>query len=413
VKIEICKWYNNANSPVLFMVDDFANVWIDTNGNGEVDLEEDWGYAKNSKNSSFNFLNEVILKDYPDLKVTFFTPVGVRAGMIKNSRIKTISKMINCDVETKSFFKSVNDNPKYEIAYHGTTHGKACNNVYDFKQEWELFNSLDEAVKTINMGQEVYKDVFGYYPLGGKYCGYKINEFSDKSIDNTDFLWWCRFWNKGLIEDENCIIGGMDLNPLTNLDIKIFGVNNVIDIPSTLYGGLFTGIFTPNIKTIKGIAKLILRKYLINKKLKEIQYLLKNKLVISIQEHISPTTNVPHESEDFGRQTPNIFDDEKSLKYIFNYIKDKNVWYCTGTELAEYYYMRENIEVLWEGKDMFKMNFPKEKTIINKKISITFDEDSIKKVVLPSGINIGCQNNIFNITVMDGSYKVIRKRAMQ
>ena len=408
MKIEICKWYNNANSPVLFMIDDFANVWIDTYCDGEVNIGDDWGYAKDSKNSSFNFLNEVILKDYPDLKVTFFTPVGIRVGMIENSPIKSTSKMINCDTETKEFFRSVNDSPRYEIVYHGTTHGKAYNCADDFKQEWELFNSLAEAVETINKGKEVYKDVFGVYPIGGKYCGYTINEFSDKSIDSTNFLWWCRFWNRGLVENENCIIGGTDLNPLTNLDIKVFGENNVIDIPSTLYGGLFTGIFYPNIKTVKGIAKVALRKYLITKKIKEIRYLLKNKLVISIQEHISPSTNKPSEMSRFARQSPNIFDDEKSLKYIFSYIKDKNVWYCTGTELAEYYYMRENTEMVWEGIDMFKINFVSEKDILNKKISITFDENNIKEIILPSGINIEGHNNIFNIIVMNGSYKVIR-----
>ena len=223
-------------------------------------------------------------------------------------------------METKRFFKSVNDSLKYEIAYHGTTHGKVGNTVYDFKQEWELFNSVQEAIETINKGEEVYKDVFGYYPKGGKYCGYKTNEFSDKSIDMTGFFWWCRFWNKGLVYDKNCIIGGRDLNPITNLDIKTFGENKVIDIPSTLYGGLFTGIFTSNIKTLKGIVKRVLRKYLIKKKLKEIQYLLENKLVISIQEHISPA------SDGGESQTPNIIDDEKSLKFIFNYLKNKNVF---------------------------------------------------------------------------------------
>lgn len=398
MEIEICKWYNDANSPVLFMIDDFANVWVDTNGNGKVDLEEDWGYAKNRDSSSFNFLNEVILKDYPCIKVTFFTPVGIRAGMIENSSINAISKMINCDTETKSFFNSVNNNPKYEIAYHGTTHGKAYNNAYGFKQEWELFNSIEVAIETIKKGQEVYKDVFGFYPKGGKYCGYKTNQFSDESIDMTGFLWWCRFWNKGL----------MDLNPLTNLDIKTFGENNVIDIPSTLYGGLFTGILAPNLKTIKGIVKILLRRYLINKKIKEIQYLLKNKLVISIQEHISPASNMPKESNGWSRQSPNIFDDEQSLKYIFNYIKDKNVWYCTGTELAEYYYLRENIEIVWEDKDSFKINYPNEKNIINKKISITSHMENIRELILPSGIYIASHNNIFNITIMDGSYKVIR-----
>lgn len=260
MKIEICKWFQNASSPVLLMIDDLANVWVDANGNGQVDLEEDWGYAKDSEESGYRYLKQVILKDYLDVKVTFFTPVGVRVGMIENPSVKSISKMINCDIETKKFFKSVNENSKNEIAYHGTTHGNVGDTLYNFIQEWELFNSLPEAIAQVNKGQEVYKDVFGDNPRGGKYCGYKTNEFSDKSIDMTGFFWWCRYWNRGLIEDKNCSIGGTDLNPLTNLDIKTFGSNNVIDIPSTLNGGLFTRIFNPNIKTLKGIAKVVLKK---------------------------------------------------------------------------------------------------------------------------------------------------------
>lgn len=405
---EICKWYSGADSPVLFMIDDFANVWIDANINGQIDLEEDWGYGKNIENSSFKFLNEVILKDYPDIKVTFFTTVGVRAGMIENSPIKSVSKMINCDIQTKNFFREVNNNPKFEIAYHGTTHGKAGDKADEFKQEWETFASAAEAVETINRGREVYKQVFGDYPSGGKYCGYKANQFSDESIDMTDFLWWCRFWNRGLTEDRNCNIGGKDFNPLSNFDIKTFGRNNVIDIPSTLYGGMFTGILNPDIRNIKGIAKLVLRKYLTAKKLKEIRYLLENKLVISIQEHISPISNMMRESDGWARQTPNIFDDEKSLKYIFNFLKGKNVWYCTGTELAEYYYIRENTEIVWVGNNLFMINYTGEKNIINRVISITFNRDNINKIVLPDSSIIFGHNNIFNITVMNGNYEVIR-----
>jgi len=40
------------------------------------------------------------------------------------------------------------------------------------------------------------------------------------------------------------------------------------------------------------------------------------------------------------RQSPNIFDDKESLKAIFKYLKKKNVWYCTGSELAEW--IKEN-----------------------------------------------------------------------
>lgn len=399
MNVSICKWYNNAVSPVLFFIDDFANVWVDVNGNGKVDLEEDWGYLKNKKNSSFKFLNEVILKDFSNVKTTFFTPVGVRAGMIENPKIKSISKMINCDEETKSFFKSVNDNEKFEIAYHGTTHGKVGKTINDFIQEWELFKNIDDAVENINRGKEVYKDVFGYYPKGGKYCGYEINEFSDESIDNTGFLWWCRYYNKGLFEYKNCDIGGNDFNALTNLDIKTFGSNEVIDIPTTLNGGLLTGIYNPDKKTLKGIAKVILKNYILKKKLNEIDFLLNNSLVISMQEHISPAR------DDGTRQTPNIFDDQESLKCIFNYLKDKNVWYCTGTELAEYYTLRNGTK-LTEIKDgSFNIRYIGKRKLENMILSIKLDRKDVM-IIEPNGRKTNGNNGVFNIHIEDGVYKI-------
>ncbi len=396
MSITVCKWYNDAVVPVLFFIDDLANVWVDTNGNGKIDLGEDWGYGKDGENSSFRFLNEAILKDFPKVKTTFFVPVGVRVGMIENPQIKSVSKMINCDEKTKAFFKNINDNPKYEIAYHGTTHGKVGKTRNDFKQEWELFKNLDEAIETINIGKEVYKEVFGYYPKGGKYCGYETNEFSDESIDKTGFIWWCRFYNKGLIDDKDCDIGGSDLNPLTNLDIKAFGNRGVVDIPSTLNGGLLTGVFNANKKTLKGMAKFILKKYLIKKKISEIDFLLKNSLVISIQEHISP-------ARDDGRiQTPNILNDRESLKYIFNYLKDKNVWYCTGTELAEYCLTRNEISIKPINENEFEILNAKK--LEGKIISIRTAE-KYNELKTPKGKIIYKENRCFTFNIAEGKFR--------
>ncbi|WP_224033445.1 hypothetical protein [Clostridium gelidum] len=400
MNISICKWYNNAASPVLFFIDDFANVWVDTNGNGIVDLEEDWGYWKNHKNSSFRFLNEVVLNDFPNIKTTFFTPVGARVGMIENPQVKTVSKMINCDEETKAFFKSINDKENFEIAYHGTTHGKVGKTSSDFKQEWKLFKSIDEAVDTINKGKEIYKTVFGYYPKGGKYCGYEANEFSDESIARTDFLWWCRYYNRGLLNDKNHYIYSDDFNTVTSFDIKVFGKNEVIDIPSTVNGGLLTGIFNPNKKTLKGIAKIILKNYLLKKKLNEIEFLLKNNLVISIQEHISPAR------DDGRRQLPNIFDDKESLKFIFNYLKDKNVWYCTGTEVAEYYILRNNIKFIGINDNGFAIEYIGKRNLEKMIISIKIDRNNIMIIEPNSEIVFG-DNGVFNIHVQDGLYKFV------
>ena len=168
MEIKIAKWYKNANSPVLFMIDDFANVWIDLNSDGKVSLEEDWGYDRNNLNSSYRFLNEEILKYFPEVKVTFFTPVGKRSPIIKNYNISIFTEPINYDYKTKEFFKSVNDNKKFEIAFHGLTHGRPGKTAKDFSQEWDAFNSVEEAINQIERGKKIYFDTFGKFPKGGK-----------------------------------------------------------------------------------------------------------------------------------------------------------------------------------------------------------------------------------------------------
>lgn len=400
MNISICKWYNNAVSPVLLFIDDLADVWVDVNGNDKIDMEEDWGYGKNGENSSFRFLNEVILKDFPYVKTTFFVPVGIRCGMIESPEIKSISKFINCDEETKAFFKAVNDNEKFEIAYHGTTHGKPGKTRNDFKQEWQLFKSLHEAVETINKGKEIYRDVFGCYPSGGKYCGYESNDFSDESIDKTEFMWWCRFYNRGLTEEKNCSIAGSDFIPITNFDIKTFGSNSVVDIPSTLNGALLTGIFNADKKTLKGNIKRFLKNYIINKRLKEIDFLLENNLIISIQEHISPAR------DDGRRQTPNIFDDADSLRCIFNYLKNKNLWYCTATELAEYYILRNNVNIEEISENQFKVKYTGTREIKNKIISMGLDRKNVS-ILQPDNRIIQGNNGAFNIHIEEGLYKIV------
>lgn len=401
MNISICKWYNNAVSPVLLFIDDLANMWVDANGNGKIDLEEDWGYGKNGENSSFRFLNEVILKDFPNVKTTFFVPVGMRVGMIEQPEIKSISKTINCDEETKAFFKAINDSESFEIAYHGTTHGRPGKTRNDFIQEWQLFKSLEEAVETINKGKEIYNDVFGCYPMGGKYCGYESNGFSDESINKTGFMWWCRFYNRGLMEGKNCSIGGSDFNPITNFEIKTFGSNNVVDIPTTLNGAMLTGIFNVDKKTLKGNLKSILKHCLINKRLKKIDFLLKNHMIITIQEHISPAR------DDGRRQTPNIFDDADSLRCIFDYLKNKDLWYCTGGELAEYYILRNNVHIEQINENEFKVKYTGTREIKNKEISIGLNR---KNAVLmePDSRIVLEDNGIFNIKIQEGIYKVIK-----
>lgn len=399
MKVEICKWYQDSLAPVIFMVDDFCNVWVDTNGNGRVDLGEDWGYAKRGLGSSLVFLEDGILKNFPGAKVTFFTPVGIRAGVIENPTVSFVSKRINCDLESIAFFKSVGDDPRYEIAYHGTTHGTPGKETKDFIQEWDKFSSLDQAKDAIRVGKEIFRDVFGVDPAGGKYCGYVSNRFSDDSIDQSGFRWWCRYSNVGLYDYPNCTFCGQDFNPLTNFDIKYFGKNNVVDIPTTLNVSTLTRILHPEAYDLKGILKRLLKPLLIKAKLRKIDFLLQNHLVVCIQEHIAPSR------VDDRRQLPNIFDDFDSLQLILAHLKQRNVWYCTCSELAQYVVARDTavIEVCADNRFNIHLDYPGPE---GATLTLKFDRVS-RKIIQPDGIEVTVHNQLASVKIMKGQYVLI------
>ena len=403
--INICKWYNNADSPVIFMIDDLTNVWINLNNNGKNDPGEDWGYFRNTENSSFRFLKTKILDKHKKLKVTFYVPVGIRSGLIKNSKYKMISTMINENEDSIQFYRDIHSDPRFEIAYHGTTHGIAGENPSDYIQEWQTYKSIEHALSRINYGTKILTEGIGEIPKGGKYPGYASNDFSDQSIDESGFLWWNRFANYAnnhikKYSKHDSWISGIDFNQLSNFDIKTFGENNVIDIPTTLGGDKFTYLFKKDNRFLKGNVKKLLKPILIKKGIKEIDFLLKNKLVISILEHIAPSRN------DGTRQPPNIFDDIKSLFIMFDYLKDKNVWYCTGTELAEYYYLRTQANIVDNG-NTFRLQFNNDKNLnIVQRLSLKID--GCESLKLPDNEIITSKNNIFNIPILDGNYELIR-----
>jgi len=324
------RWKNGANSPVLLFIDDLCNTYVDMESRNKGYLENDWGYFKRLPDSAFDFLLKEIMTEFPEIKVTFFVPVGKRSPVIADSNVGQISKPINTDDESIRFYSSIDKEDRFEVAYHGTTHGKPGRQARDFGQEWETYKDLNHAISVITNGRNIFKQAVGRWPTGGKYCGYKSNLFSDESVDRSDFRWWCRYANRAAVEgNPEEYFSGTDKNPLTAYDIKYFGKNKVLDIPTTIPGDLLNPIYKKR-KGIKGLLKFILRPLLIKLKLREIDFLIKNGLVVSIQEHISPAR------VDGKRQTPNIFDDRKSLITIFRYLRKKKVWYCTGSELEDW-----------------------------------------------------------------------------
>jgi hypothetical protein len=324
------KWKNNAQSPVLFFIDDLSNSVIDRKQENHGYLENDYGYYLNKPCSAFRFLEDKILADFPEIKTTFFVVTGKFNPDITDAQDHRWSQPMDFSKDSKSFFKFLEKEQRFELAYHGMFHNLAGKTIQEFVPEWVSFTNIDQAISSIQKGKEIYKNAIGYYPRGGKYPAYRSNEFSDESIDQTGFQWWCRYDNRGLIEGYWKRPYNLDkTNPLVEFDTKFFGQNKVLDIPSTLPGNLFNRVLHPS-RGIKGMIKKALKPILIKRLYRKIDFLLENNLIISIQDHISPCRL------DGTRQTPNIFDDVESLHYIFQYLKGKKVWYCTGSELAEW-----------------------------------------------------------------------------
>ncbi len=338
---EKAKWYAGLKAPVMFMIDDLANKGVDINGNGIIDADEDWGRNRDSENSAFNFLTKTVLKDYENVKITFFVPL-IRAVIKKDSRFKYKSGPIDETPELAEFFRRIDRDERYELAYHGLTHGISGYEGVPFIQEWESFDSLDEALKITNEGREYFRKVIGRYPEGGKYCGYRTNEFSDSSIDKSGFKWWCRKWNRGLT----------DVTAKEKFRINYFGENSVIDIPSTLAGNIFD---LPGKIKEKAAVEAILGRHFIKYDetlelgYKQINELYNNGFLISVQQHISPART------DGKRQGLNIFDDIHSLRRIFSYLSEKQCWYATGTEVAEYFEAFEKTQIIKKSDNSFEL----------------------------------------------------------
>jgi hypothetical protein len=343
--LEVAKWKYNAVSPVVFMIDDIANISIKKSKSKELQIGEDWGRYARDKNSMWDFLYINLLKKFPKIKTTFFLVTDKRAPMALGQKY-SYTQRADRDKKFIDFLNYLHHHPNVELAYHGTTHGEANIESKDFLQEWERFNTLEETKSEIARGREIFKTTLGSYPTGGKYCGYEEGKFGDDSISQMGFGWWCYHWD-GIIWDKN----STDKRYSYDLEFR----KGVVDIPSTVDGS------TLSLKVIK---KLFTRKYLKSLYLyivegktveRHIESLYKEREVISIQEHSSP-----YRTDDII-QYPNIVSDIDNLNYIFSFLAKKDVWYATCSELADYYIDRVNSKIVYIKDNEFKILSNREK----------------------------------------------------
>lgn len=373
--VSLAKWKGNADSPVMLMIDDFTNAWVKSPGDETILPHNDWGGRLNKKDSIYEYINQNLFLPFPEIRTTFFTVIGP-ISQYNIYEPFDFAEPINYDKDSINFFRKVYDDQRFEIAYHGYNHGTPGKTTESFIQEWDGFQSMEEALTQINKGQEISKKVFGFHLTGGKYGGWQYNAFADDAIDKSGFRWWCRDW---MPKDSDGTTIPEYYEP------HFFGSNKVIALPSTVHGW--------------------------NWNKKQIKQLLKHKQIISIEEHMGclrPDNRI---------QTPNVYDDIKSLKSIFTYLKDKNVWHATGSQIADYAEVYLNTQINDIKTDTFKINYSgrlenPEATINIQTINGLSSHCSKLKLIQPDRTIVTGDQNIktnmyhFNIKIQSGIYRI-------
>lgn len=380
--VEKASWLNDARSPVVLMVDDLANAW---HNRGDGDLWEpggDWGGGLRRSGSALLFLEHGLLRDFPEMKVTFFTVAGPLSIHTRHQPF-SYAAPLDADDGSRGFFRSLAEDPRFELAYHGFDHGTPGARKEDFVQEWQGFPSLKAAVAQTRQGIEIFSQATGVVPRGGKYGGWSYNGFADEAVDDCGFLWWCRDW---MPRDVSGWIPDGYYEP------QFFGRRRVVALPSTVHGHFWHR--------------------------RQIDLLLARRQVIAVEEHIAPIRS------DGRIQTPNIVDDLVDLRRLFKYLRGKDVWHATGSEIASYVIARERSLLHDITREGFSLQY--EGQVDRPSLTLRVDCSAVCtlaqpliEVILPDGAIVdpaACRfdrkryRHLVTVPVMEGRYRV-RPRA--
>ena len=342
VVFALAAWPDEAEAPVCLMIDDLTDGWIDADGSGRPLGRNDWGAGLDLPGGSFHFLEQRILADFPEVRTTFFVPVA-RVEDVRPAARPSHFTPIDRRPEFAHFLRRLDADPRFECAYHGKEHGHPGPTAASYVAEFDAFGSLPEALSALRAGEQIWKSVFGRKPGGGKYPAYAKGTFGDIAVDLSGYAWWCRRWDRGVA----------DAGAPAAFQPRFFGEHDVVDVPSTVHGGMLS--LPPLSKiTLRGLpgwggVRLLGRGWLND----ELDALLAQRGVVSVQEHI--TSSRP----DGDVQTPNVYDDAKTLRHLFRRLRKRRVWHATCGEIAAYWRSRELTTLRARGHASFEVVRPR------------------------------------------------------
>lgn len=380
----VARWYNNYQSPCVLMIDDLSDAYID------VYLESyknDWGYLCNSKGSAYSFLKKELLSFFPYIKITFFVPYLKHNVINKNSRFKYEKFALGERSEYMSFLKKL-DELGHEIAHHGSNHGKyidesISSTLNNWIHEWALFDNVNDGVNITLNGVHKFKELCDINVVGGKYCGYIKIENSQEIIDQCNFLYWCEAANY----------------TSNSFNEKFFGRNEILSFPTNFAGNAFVRLSYMTGNRKKDKKKKVLRYlqplYNVLSYMK-IYSLYRNGHIISIQQHMSPSTTSGYV------QSANIITDILSLKKIFGFLSKFSIWYSTANEIARYVYTREKSKISIQN-NLLIIDFKNSKNIDNTMLSLVNEKEFM--LIKDNQVISSIQTNglyVANVMVVDG-----------
>lgn len=346
-------WYNNHQSPAVLMIDDLSDGYLDIYSES---YKNDWGYLCDREGSSLHFLKSRLLDFFPAIKITFFAPYARHGIMNENCKIPVKKYAVGERSEYSAFLQKL-VSEGHEIAHHGSDHGRYVNPMDcrvgdNWIHEWLLFDSEEEGVKITLEGVNRFRQSSGVHISGGKFCGYAFRENSQAIIDQCNFLYWCEH-------------GDYRWNEQT-----YFGQNKIFSFPTTYAGNTFVRLIYKTGEAKRDRKKLITRFFQPLYNLLgyyKLRKLYQRGNIISIQEHISPSTT-------WGNvQSSNIITDIESLKKIFKFLKPLDIWYATCEEIALYHYVKTHCSLHWTDNQI-DIHFDNVRKLENTRISLISDE---------------------------------------
>jgi len=391
--LKIAQWFNNYQAPVVLMIDDLSDAYISVY---DETYKNDWGYFCNTEGSVFNFLHEKLLRQYPEIKITFFVPYLKHAVINENTPFTYKKYALGERKEYINFLKYL-VLEGHEIAHHGSDHGRYINNkkvstVQNWIHEWALFDNIETGVNITLDGVNRFKEYANIDVLGGKYCGYISINNSQEIIDQCDFLYWCEKANY-TVEDYGS---------------SYFGRNNIISFPTNFAGNSFVRLSYmtghPKRDKKKKFLKFLQPLYNFISYYKLLK-LYQQRHIISIQEHISPST------ASGTIQSANIVTDISSLKKTYGFLYKHSIWHATCHDIAKYISVRDNSLIDIQDNEVIVV-FTNKKRLQHTKISIIGEEPfslmSITQQIFQSTENNG--THVVNIPIVDGRniYKYIK-----